>query len=363
MSKKTALMWNIMFIGIILLIPLSYLFTKGKLNNENYENRELAQFPVLSLETFERFPQGISDYVDDHFPYKNQAVNANSYFEYKFLGTSENDGVIIGKDDWLFYKGEDGKAYLEYKRIKHYTDEELEILTSKIMSLKQKADSVGAKFIVMIVPNKETVYSEYMPKKVKVGDMQSSTDQLVDYLRNNTDLDIIWIKDDLINAKSEANFDGRIIYQKTDTHWNELGAYVGVKKLLDDLSIPAPELSEIEISDTEVSSTDLSNMIGITKQLKSKDSCYKVDSIQDDFTVLTEEIDGLLEYENTGKDDRRIMFLRDSFTLQMRRLIADEFNYCYLQHHNQFDESQIDEVRPDIFVLELGERRIDTLLN
>lgn len=362
MKRRAALAYSAMFIGILLLIPVSYLFAKDKLNNNNTENRELASFPVFSVSEFDKYPQGITDYVDDNFPYKNQAVSADGYLGYKFLNSSSNDDVVLGKDGWLFYKGEDGGEYLQYKRIKHYSEEQLEIMAMNLQELKQRAEDNGARFVLLIVPNKETIYPEYMPDNVGVADSTSNTDEFVDFIRANTDTEVIWLKSDLEKAKANLKNDGSLLYQKYDTHWNELGAYVGTKALLDTLSIDSLDFTDISYSETEVPSVDLANMLGISNRLIEKDKCFRIDSIKDDFEAITEETEGLLEYRNTNKDPRKIMFLRDSFTLQMKRFIADNFNYCYLQHHSQFDISQIDDVKPDIFVYEICERRLDVLL-
>lgn len=362
MKKITQVLWHVLFLGIILLIPISYMFMKNKLNNENSENRELAKFPVFSLEEFEKFPSGITAFIDDNFPYKNQSVSAIGLSEYSIFNTSRNEDVIIGENEYLFFKGEEFNSYDQYKRINQFSKEELEIIADRLNQMKTKAESAGAEFIIFIVPNKERVYSEYMPKNINVADCNTNTEELVDFIKNNTDVNIIFCNDSIIEAKEYYGEDISLYY-KLDTHWNELGAYVGAKELLNALNVDTIELSNLEIEKNDYSPCDLAGLIGIKSTLKSKDYGIEIKNITDDFETITEETDGLLEYKNSGKDERRLMIIRDSFTLNMRRFFANEFNYCYMQHVNFYDESQIDEVKPDVVVYETSERSLRKLLD
>lgn len=362
MKKTTQVLWHVLFFGIILLIPFTYVFVKNKLNNENSENRELAKFPTFTLKEFDEFPSGITAFIDDNFPYKNQAVSAIGLTEFNIFNTSRNEDVIIGKNDYLFFKGEEFNAYNQYKRISPFSQEELEIVADRLNHMKEKVELNNAEFIVFIVPNKERVYSEYMPTKINVADCNTNTEELVDFIRNNTDINIIFCNDAIMNAKEKFG-EETSLYYKLDTHWNELGAYTGAKELFSVLNIRTLELDELEIEKTDYSPCDLAGLIGIKSELKNRDYGIEIKNIKDDFETVTEETDGLLEYKNTGKDERRLMFIRDSFTLNMRRFFADNFNYCYLQHVNFYDEAQIDEVKPDVVVYETSERSLRKLLD
>lgn len=361
MKRATAILWNIIFVGIIVAIPISYVFFHGKLNSENTENRTLAEFPTTNTTSWDKIPQGISDYVDDHFPYKNQVVSVQGEFEYKILNTASDKDVIIGKNDWLFYKGENDNSYNQYKRMKNLSQEEKEIIAMNLNHMKDKVESWDGRFVLFIVPNKSTIYPEFMPDNIGIMDNAFITDELVDFLNENTAIDVVYCKDALLRAKDQFGEDVNLYY-KLDTHWNELGAYVGMQPLFEMIDTNIVSVESISYEKDPYSSCDLAALLGVTSKYKSKDNGFIITNYIDDFDIITEETDGLLEYSNSGKDPRKIMFLRDSFTLQMRRILADSFDYCYLQHHNTFDEAQIEEVKPDIFVYELCERRLDELL-
>ncbi len=361
MKKTTQILWHVIFFGIILLIPITYMLVKNKLNNENSENRELAKFPTFSVEEFEKFPSGITAFIDDNFPYKNEAVSIIGKTEYSLLNTSRNEDVIIGKNNYLFFKGEAFNSYEQYKRISKFSQEDLEIIADRLNHMKAEAEALNAEFILFIVPNKERIYSEYMPKNINVADCNTDTEELVSFLKGNTDINVIFCNDAIMNAKEY--FRDESLYYRLDTHWNELGAYVGARELLNELNIPTLDLDELELRKTDYSPCDLASLIGIKSELKALDNGYEIVNIKDDFETVTEETDGLLEYRNNGKDKRRLMLIRDSFTLNMRRFLANEFDYCFLQHMNFYDESQLQEVKPDIVVYETSERSLSKLLD
>ena len=54
-----------------------------------------------------------------------------------------------------------------------------------------------------MVPNKEQVYSEFMPSSVKVVQEQSKADLLYAYLKENTDCDVYYPLDEFRKAKDD----------------------------------------------------------------------------------------------------------------------------------------------------------------
>lgn len=51
--------------------------------------------------------------------------------------------------------------------------------------------------------------------------------QIVDYLREKTDIPIIYPKE-----RSNLLDSGYELYYKTDSHWNQIGGYIGARSLL-----------------------------------------------------------------------------------------------------------------------------------
>lgn len=357
MKKTEAKIWCVIFIGIIFIIPVSYLILKPHINSVNYENRELAAFPDSSV-SFEKIPAAIDDFITDNFPYKNQIAQINGSVNKDVFRDNPSEKTILGKDGWLFFKGETGNSLAQYKGVAKFSEEELQIITDNICATRDYLEERGAKFILYIVPNKERVYSEYMPDSIKVADSVCNTDQLIEYIRNNTNIEMIWIYDELMDYKN--NNPDTPIYYYYDTHWNNLGAYVGTKALCEKIGAKIQDVTFEQINN---SSYDLANQAGLRLSLDGKDVDYSPTNLSNDYEIEVDDIDGSFIYHNTGKDERRLMIERDSFVIGMRQYIGNTFNESYMVHRNIFDKQMISDFNPDVFVYEICEREITKLLD
>lgn len=357
MKKVNPKVWIVVFIGILLLIPMTNLVLKPYINNSNYENRELAELPTIDKENWLRFPKSIDDYVSDHFPYKNQMVLVNSVANVDVFGDNPSANTITGAKGFLFYTGETGNSLSQYKGTLKFTEGELCTIADNLEVSERYLKDRGCKLILFIAPNKERMYSEYMPKNIKVVDDKCNTDQTIEYLRNNTDIEVIFAYDELKKYKEE-NPDTPIYYH-LDTHWNNLGASIGANLICDAIGVEYPKLT---FTETNNSSYDLANYSGLRLILEGKDVDYEPVGLLDDYDMEKDDINGSFIYHNKGKNNTRLMICRDSFTIGMRRYFGNIFNEVNMPHRNEFKTSMVDEFAPDVFVYEVCERDINRLL-
>lgn len=334
------------------------MFLKPHINSTNYENRELATWPTFKTTSWYKFPQAIDDYVIDNFPYKNQLVLINSLINSEVFGDDPSSNTMMGEDGWIFYKGETGQSLMQYKGTLKYSEEELEKIAENLLLSKDFLENRNCRLILYIVPNKERMYKEYMPKRIKVVDSECNTEQVVNYLSNNTDLDVIFAYNDLLKYKNE-NPD-KPIYYHLDTHWNNLGAYIGAKSLSEKIGVSLPELQFVK---TNNSTYDLANYSGLRLVKEGEDTDYEPIDYVDDFEIEKDDINGSFIYHNKNKSDIRLMICRDSFTIAMRRYLGNAYNEVNMPHRNEFKQDMIDEFNPDVFVYEVAERELSKLLD
>ena len=85
------------------------------------------------------------------------------------------------------------------------------------------------------------VYPEYLPDDV-VTVAERPVLQLIEYLREQgSKAEIIYPLDELVAHKQHD-----LVYIKTDSHWNELGAFVAYKRLMRDMSQRSATVRDIE---------------------------------------------------------------------------------------------------------------------
>src|SRR2546428_11582566 len=131
-----------------------------------WENRELAPFPALSRKPGDivRFPKRFADYFKDHFGFRGGLIRGQAVVRVKWLRTAGAPSVILGKDGWLFYSGQDMGDY--YCGTRPFSEDEmaqwLRVLEGRRDWLRQR----GIVFYFIVVPEKQTMYPEYMPDEI-----------------------------------------------------------------------------------------------------------------------------------------------------------------------------------------------------
>ena len=225
-------------------------------------------------------------------------------------------------------------------------------------------DRNGYEFIIMVNPNKEHVYPEYMPDIYDTPADMYITKQIVDYLKANTDVTVVYTLDSLLAAK-EALGDDTLLYRKTDSHWNRLGTYIATAELMKEtgVSLPDYDSSEVSIVKTDDIPGDLSDMLGLGN-LVDPGSLWEVTGYDEHNYKITEADEKPYTTGTaTGACPKKILIRRDSFGEQMKEIIAASYNESVLVHHLVFDNEVIKREKPDIFVYEVVERNLTSLLN
>jgi hypothetical protein len=100
--KRTHIMIAVFFACILspnLLFPI----LKTTADEGTGENRSLAAFPTLSLETIDTFPSGVEDWINDHAAFRNRFLSLNARLNLSLFQFGDSQDVITGKDGWYFY--------------------------------------------------------------------------------------------------------------------------------------------------------------------------------------------------------------------------------------------------------------------
>lgn len=191
-----------------------------------FENRVLAKFPSFSWDKLwsGRYTEQLDDYLVDQFVGRDSWVGLKSDME-RLSGKTENNQVFFGSSEYLFerftYKGEQLNENI--KQITRFADRH-----------QKDVDSLS----LLLVPNSQTIYSEYLPKYAHETDAPQSPlmDQIFSKL--NGLVAPVDIRDVLNQKKSTAP-----LYYRTDHHWTTRGAYYGYQAFADSIGL-SPTLEE-----------------------------------------------------------------------------------------------------------------------
>ena len=365
-SKIGYIFAHVSFWGFILGLPLLYMVLGPRIDTVNFENRNLAEKPVFSISEIDSYPSDYEDYYNDNFPFRSKLITLNGRISYQIFGEGMGS-AIVGKDGWLFYNSDlsaDGRGLTQFKGIDPFTDEELASAAASLEATKAWCEEHSCEFVLMICPNKERVYAEYMPDYYQSSRVSNTcnTDQLVEYLRANTDIRVVWAYEDLLEYKTQHPDEP--LYFHLDTHWNSLGGYIGSRALLRELGIEIPAPEEAAKAARELTFGDLSMLMSLGASDLFTDLDYSFDGYPaGDMQILSDDQNGIMVYATPGRDPRNVIIYRDSFCNKMRFFLGAHFNSLSMIPKDYWDPNVLETNHPDVLVYELTERFVERLVD
>ena len=192
----------------IVIIVVNFIWPKQTFSQE--ENRMLATIPRFSFESFVNgdYLNGVNDYINDHFAFRNIYLKLNSWWEVSVMGKKENNGVYIGKDGYLFEKFEYGEE--EKVKVKNNA--------SAISDFAETMQEIDIPTYFALVPNSIYINSDKLPESVEVPNQEDIINTVYSNIKNTKNINVT-------SALKEGN-KTKPIYFRTDHHMNSDGAYV-----------------------------------------------------------------------------------------------------------------------------------------
>lgn len=358
MKKKVFL--TAFLLALCLPFPLYALFYPI-LDTENYENRFLTAWSDVAEASFTAKPGVFEEFLNDHAAFRNQFMTLNAAVNYRVFGVVESSDVLLGKDEWLFYKNvSDSRSLDDYQGLNLYSDDELAQIAANLEALQSALAPRGMRFAVVIAPNKEGVYSEYMPDSVPAAAGETKAEALVRYLAESTDVTVVYPKQTLIDGKSAAP-----TYYKQDTHWNAYGAFLASRELAGALGWDASLFEGCAPAATDDEPVrDLANISAVYRVL-APDLAYEMEGFAAGISCETWESD-IQKTEFTSSSDsggESLLMLRDSFGEAMLPYLAAASGESRVVHINAFSQEEFSGTDADVFVFEIAERSTDRFLD
>lgn len=362
MQKKIGPKITLMaFLVIICFSWLLWIFLEKYVDTTNYENREMAVQPRFTLDGYATYAEEYENWFNDNMPFRNNLISLNSSIDFFIFNKSPNDSVIKGKNGWLFYDDvSDGDPVSCYQGTNLLPEEDLWTIAQNCINQRDFLEEQGKEFVLFITPNKERIYPEYMPAKYGEPAKNYRALQIYNYLKENTDLRVVYPYDELIRAKEV----GEAVYYKTDTHWNAIGGYVGATALLSELGIEMPDIlsNDIVVKKTNDIAGDLAEILNLTKQLQKTDCSYSVEGYDDhQMENVIWDFFTMFSYKAVDADPRKIYVIRDSFSTAIAPYIGSQFSETYLRHNSTYSYEELETLDPDVVVYEVAERYVSKL--
>ncbi len=337
----------VVFLIFIFLLPAATLIDRFFAARSEEAFAEVPAPGDSAQETIYLFPPSIQNNVNeftDQLFMRKQLIAFNTNVTSLLTGGTyfESTQVLLGKDNWLFYKSsiEGEHPIWDYMGINHFSEEELLRITANLQNTqKYFEEERGIPFYIVTIPNKEIVYSEYMPDTIIRLNEVSRGQQLSEYVEQNTALPYLDLRYALLEAKEDYP-----TYYRTDSHWNYYGAYVGLQEIFQKIygdGIPA------DISCFSVASEDYSGDLAALAGLQDR---FSIDS----YYMLDPDCIDKGQYH-----DEVLLLVGDSFSEYLRDLAKYYYRDVHYVHSRDFQADMIDQIQPDIVIWECVERYLD----
>jgi hypothetical protein len=262
----------------------------------------------------------------------------------------------------------------DYCGIRPFTDSELQQWKRTLEERSAWLRSQGIAYLLVIVPDKHTIYPENLPAVIHRIKNRTRLDQLMQCMQDDPNVDILDLRHILIAAKAEHQ-----VYEQTGTHWNDYGAYIAYTAIMKRLEKhfsslkPIPE-SEFKIFITETKGCDLMGRLGIHDRFSEKIIIFQplegrkaID--RTDFTIPTSQ-QAYVELtikkfivKETGEQGLPVaVVFHDSFTRNyLDPFLSEHFSRIFYSWQTEFSPDIIQREKPDIVIQEMVERVLLTV--
>jgi hypothetical protein len=242
----------LLFLGVVLLLtplvlPESLSMLGVSEGPTAQENRLKTPLPPLSLarQDFTAFAGQLATAYSETFPYRDWMIHTGNILKMAVFRESPSSNIIQGRDGWFFYNME--MDLEDWLGVDLYSPEELakakDVLTRRRDWLARR----GISFLVVVAPNKNSIYGEFMPRGFHKLAPITRLDQLARALRE-AGVPFLDLRPALLEAKAV-----RRAYWKTDSHWNGWGAFMGSRAIVEVLRRKFPAMEPLRPEDYRVS--------------------------------------------------------------------------------------------------------------
>jgi hypothetical protein len=268
-------------------------------------------------------------YQDDYQNYLNQNIGFRPLFvrvynqiHYSLYNQAKANGVIIGKDNYLYEENYIG-AFLGEDFIGK------EEIKEKVRKLKKINDTLACKgidLIIVLAPGKGSFYPEFIPDQYNIENRSISNYEVYSKEIKQLDLHLLdfnkWFK----TVKNTARYP---LFPKTGTHWSKYGEMKAADSIIKYLNsiqkenkIPELIIGEVKTSSKMIDTdNDIEKGMNLLFEIKNIEMGYPQFKVQ----------------ENSNSESPRVLTIADSFYWGMFNfgLSRDVFNNGQFWYYNQ----------------------------
>ena len=303
------------------------------------------------------------DYFDDHFPLRTALIHAHALASMA-IRVSPSPTVIRGRDGWLYYA--DDSALDDYISATPMSREELNDWRETVVHTRDTLRAMHIAYVFAVAPDKHVIYPEHMPSSIHRLREEYRLQELTDYLRRTTDVTVVDLRQPLLEAKQREQ-----VYFRTDTHWNDAGAYIGYRELLLAARTAIPSLEPapreaFQNTTTQSPGGDIADMLGLRTDM------HEIAPVVRPANGWRAHVDEPADLSNAGFEVGRVvtsipdptlprlLMIRDSFGSGLIPFLSEHFSRAVYLWRPDVDMDDVRQERPTLVIQEIVGRRLQT---
>jgi alginate O-acetyltransferase complex protein AlgJ len=304
------------------------------------------------------YPNQWIDFYRDHFGFRNTLIRAAAIARLQALAQDIDGSVLIGKNGWLFLRPEADPNFIAFRGLNPLSEKQLDAWQQLLEHRNAWLTARGIPFLVVIPPDKQTIYTEFLPPSAAPLVPRSYLDQLINRLRQtHSPVHLLDLRPALIAAKSTGQ-----LYYKTDSHWNDLGAYYAYRAILNALNQIQPNweftpqpLDNFKVEPHIFVSGDLARITHVSRQIP--ETIYTLTPKTPPIPTSPSNNSPTKPTQSTQSQLPRLVVIRDSFFDAMVPMFDPHFSHTFYSHHTQkMDFHLIEQQNPQLVIDEFVER-------
>lgn len=364
-----------MFVALIATFSVGTWMVKGTtkdIRDANHLAELVSYIPNAPLHIARAITMALEGWADEHILMREQILAGRALFMYKVFNYAGRPKVVVGHRGWLYYvPHEEDKD--KYKSGFYYpqvspgplTKNELYAWNKVLEERRTWLAKRGIKYLLVIAPDKESIYPENYPIANAEQKSMHFIDQLKEYLAKHSQVDFVDLRPALIAAKPYAN-----IYYAHDSHWTKIGAFIAYSEIMSHLRKYFPNIKQLTLADYDLQHAyrerlDIANGIGLGETVTDNtvNLVYK-NALPLRVRRIPLNLPGQSDTERRnskiteakGQRGLRVIMFADSFGLWLKPFLFRTFSRTTVQWCSLFPPELIKYEKPDIVIQEIVER-------
>jgi alginate O-acetyltransferase complex protein AlgJ len=330
-----------------------------------FENRPMTPWPAPALSR--EFAPAFERAFSDRFGGRDALVRMHHAGLLALFGVSSLPNVLRADDGWFYWLGEDGHSLdRHYRQTMSFPQSEVDNTVAEFAHRKAWLAARGIAYVVVVVPEKFTIYPEHLPGWIARSPQPTPYDRVRDAVKKDGSVAFVDLRPALRAAKARER-----VYYQTDSHWNFNGARVGYETMMKavqealpgKLATIAPAGRPAYTPGVDFYSGDLIQMLGLPGRIREDDVAPLGRVFADGANRCArrtdkDEFPGFEFYACDKPGLPRAVVLRDSMAIPLIPLLSENFSRVAYVSNHALDLAMIEREKPDIVIEELVERNL-----